>query len=118
MSELMPQAVAAVVDRFYDQVRIDPELGPIFGAAIDDWPEHKRLVTSFWCSVALGMRSYRGNPVTAHRPHPIRAEHFARWLALWKDVVEAVLPPEHASPMIDYATRIGESMRYRLGLDE
>ena len=118
MPELTPQAVADLVDRFYDRVRADPDIGPVFNAAIDDWPEHKRLLTSFWCSVALGMRSYRGNPMAAHRPHPIRPEHFTRWLALWSDVAESVLPPEHAAPMVDYATRIGRSLRVGLGRGE
>ena len=93
--ELTQAQLAELVDRFYEQVRVDPELGPVFNAAIDDWPEHKRMLTEFWSSVALGTRSYRGNPMAAHRPHPIRAEHFDRWLALWRQTASEVLPAEH-----------------------
>ena len=39
-------AIAGLVDRFYDRVRVDPLLGPVFNAAVDDWDAHKRLLAS------------------------------------------------------------------------
>ena len=51
--ELDEDALARPVDRFYDRVRADGLLGPVFNAAVHDWPEHKRLLTRFWSSVAL-----------------------------------------------------------------
>lgn len=114
---LAEQHIVALVDRFYDRVRHDPVLGPIFNPAVHDWDEHKRTLVSFWSSVALRAGSYRGNPMAAHRPHPIRAEHFDYWLALWRDTATAVLAPEHAELLCDYATRIGRSLRYGLDLD-
>jgi hemoglobin len=116
-SPLDAAAIARLVDRFYDRVRVDPLLGPVFNAAVDDWDAHKRLLASFWCSVALRAGSYRGNPMAAHRPHPIRAEHFEHWLALWQDTAQAVLPAAHAALLVDYARRIGSSLRYGLGLE-
>lgn len=109
--------IAALVDRFYDRVQRDPILGPIFNPAVHDWDEHKRTLVSFWSSVVLRSGTYRGNPMAAHRPHPIRAEHFDHWLALWRDTAESMLPPEHAELFCDYATRIGRSLRYGLGID-
>ena len=80
-SRLDAERIALLVDRFYDKVRVDPQLGPVFNAAVHDWDEHKRTLTSFWCSVALRANSYRGNPMAVHRAQPaIRAEHFKRWL--------------------------------------
>ena len=108
--------IVRLVDRFYDRVQADPELGPIFNPVVADWDEHKRILVSFWSSIALGTRSYRGNPMAAHRPHPIREEHFAHWLALWREVAEAELPPEHAEQIVAHATRIGRSLRYGLGM--
>lgn len=113
---LTEQHLATLVDRFYEQVRLDPELGPVFNAAIHDWPEHKRMLTAFWSSVALGTRSYRGNPMSAHRPHPIRVEHFDRWLSLWGATAREVLPAEHVERVCGYAEKIGYSLRYGLGL--
>lgn len=114
--ELTEHDLATLVDRFYEQVRVHPELGPVFNAAVHDWPEHKRMLTAFWSSVALGTRSYRGNPMAAHRPHPIRAEHFDQWLGLWRRTANEVLAPEHARRVCEYAEKIGYSLRYGLGL--
>jgi len=117
LPELTEQQIAILVDRFYDKVRVDPMLGPVFNAAVDDWPEHKRLLTSFWASITLGARSYRGNPMARHRGHPIRAEHFDHWLVLWRQTAAEVLAPEHAQLVSGHADRIGRSLRYGLGID-
>ncbi len=109
--------IERLVDRFYDRVQLDPVLGPIFNPAVHDWDEHKRTLVSFWSSVALRAGTYRGNPMAAHRPHPIRAEHFDYWLALWRDTAQSVLAPAQAERFYDYATRIGRSLRYGLDLD-
>ena len=109
--------IARLVDRFYDRVQADPELGPVFNPAVDDWDEHKRTLVEFWSSIALGSRSYRGNPMAAHRPHPIRERHFDHWLALWREVAEAELAPEQAAMLVEHATRIGRSLRYGLGME-
>lgn len=110
--------LAALVDRFYDKVRTDASLGPVFNAAVEDWDEHKRLLTSFWASVALRAGTYRGNPMGAHRAVPdIRREHFERWLALWRETTVEVLEPASAARMLELAERIGASLRLGLGLE-
>ena len=109
------RAIATLIDHFYEKVRVDAQLGPVFNAAVHDWDEHKALLTSFWSSVALRAGSYRGNPMAAHRPHPIRAEHFERWLALWRDTCAEELDEDSAAMMLQYAERIGRSLKYGLG---
>lgn len=108
--------IVRLVDRFYDRVQVDPVLGPVFNPVVEDWDDHKRTLVAFWSSIALGTKTYRGNPMSAHRPHPIREAHFAHWLALWREVAEAELPPEHASRMVEHATRIGQSLQFGLGM--
>jgi hemoglobin len=114
--QLDETAIGTLVDRFYDKVRRDPTIGPVFNRAVHDWAEHKQLLTSFWCSVALRAGTYRGNPMGAHRPHPIRPEHFDHWLDLWRETCGEVLDELAAAQMIDYAERIGRSLRLGLGL--
>ena len=115
-SSLDEYAIATLVDGFYEKVRRDPQLGPVFNAAVHDWDEHKRLLTSFWASVALGTGSYRGNPMAAHRPQPIRAEHFYRWITLWRETCLEQLDEASAARMLEYAERIGRSLKLGLGL--
>lgn len=108
--------VATLVERFYDKVRADPLLGPVFNPLVDDWDAHKVLMTSFWATVALHSGHYRGNPLAKHQPLPIGAEHFQRWLALWRETAHEVLVPDVAALMIGYAERIGYGMRVGMGL--
>ena len=115
-AQLDATALARLVDRFYDKVQADPVLGPVFNPVVHDWDEHKRLLTSFWCSVALRAGSYRGNPMAAHRPLPIRADHFEHWLGLWRATCGEVLDETGAATMVDYAQRIGSSLKLGLGL--
>lgn len=110
------EQLAVLVDRFYDRVQRHPELGPVFAAAIDDWPAHKRLLVEFWAAVALRTGRYRGNPMAAHRAHPITAAHFDAWLALWQATAEELLPPAQAALLMGAAQRIGRSLRHGLGL--
>lgn len=121
MSNILPTNVdeaqlAALVDRFYDKVRADPMLGPVFNPRVDDWDAHKILMTSFWAMVALRGGHYRGNPLAKHQPLPIETAHFQRWLALWRETAGEVLDNESATLMIGYAERIGYGMRVGLGL--
>ncbi|HEX7369924.1 MAG TPA: group III truncated hemoglobin [Rhodanobacteraceae bacterium] len=108
--------VATLVGCFYDKVRVDPLLGPIFNPLVDDWDAHKVLMTSFWATVALRTGHYRGNPLAKHQPLPIGVEHFQRWLALWRETAQAQLDTDAAALMIGYAERIGYGMRVGMGL--
>lgn len=112
------EQIEALVDRFYDRIQLHPELGPVFNAAVHDWPEHKRLLTSFWTSVILRAGTYRGNPMAAHHGHPITTAHFVQWLALWRETADELLVPAQAELVHEYASRIGRSLRYGLGLPE
>ena len=113
---LTEPSIAVLVDRFYEQVRRDPLLGPVFNAIVTDWDQHKRLLTSFWASVALGARSYRGNPLAKHRPLPIDRAHFERWLELWHETTHEVLNEEAAASMTAYAERIAQGLSVGIGL--
>ena len=110
-------AIARLVDAFYARVRQDELLGPVFNAAVHDWPAHLRTLTDFWCSVALRANRYRGNPMGVHRAlSGIGEAHFQRWLALWRDTVPRLVEPEGAARLIEHAERIGLSLRLGMGL--
>lgn len=113
---LTEASIAVVVDRFYEQVRRDAVLGPVFNAVVTDWDQHKRLLASFWASVALGARTYRGNQLAKHRPLPIDGAHFARWLELWHETTHRVLNEQAAAVMSAYAERIAQGLRVGIGL--
>lgn len=109
-------SLAHVVTRFYDRVRADAELGPIFNDAIDDWPTHLDKLTAFWSSVMLTSGRYKGNPMAAHLNHKARITPalFDRWLALWDATTAEILPPPAAAAMQAKAARIAESLQLAL----
>lgn len=109
--------LAHLVDRFYERVRVDPDIGPVFHAAFDDWDAHKSTLLEFWSSIVLKTGTYRGNAMGRHRPLPIDRSHFVVWLALWRRTCADVLPQDLARTMVGHAERISESLQYGLGLE-
>lgn len=105
-----------VIPAFYARVRADDELGPLFNAAIADWPHHLDRLVAFWSSVMLTSGRYKGNPMAAHIKHraAITPQMFDRWLALWAQVTGEILPPEDAQAMQAKAGMIAESLKLAL----
>ena len=54
--------------------------------------------------------------MSAHRAHPIRAEHFERWLALRDAASHELLNAESAAGMMEHAECIGHGLQLWLGL--
>ena len=99
-----------LVRRFYDRVRRDPLLGPIFESGVQDWDAHIERMCNFWSSVALMSGRYHGQPMAAHLPLPIEALHFDRWLAIFAETAQDLCPPAAAAHFIDRARRIAGSL--------
>ncbi|MCM8730429.1 group III truncated hemoglobin [Hephaestia sp. MAHUQ-44] len=106
----------SVVHNFYGRVRDDAELGPVFDDAISDWPHHLGKMVDFWSSVMLTTGRYKGNPMMMHLKHKrrITPELFDRWLALWAETTNELMPPPVAAALQAKAGRIAESLQ--LGL--
>lgn len=102
--------IARLVDAFYDRVRADPLIGPVFAARISDWEPHLAQMRLFWSSVALMSGLYHGRPMPKHLPLPIDARHFNRWLELFESTAGDVCPPAAAAHFIERARRIAESL--------
>lgn len=99
-----------LVHRFYDRVRADPLLGPIFAARITDWGPHLDRMVAFWSSVALMTGRYHGAPVPAHVGLPVNWAHFDHWLVLFRQTASEVCPPAGARHVIERAERIAQSL--------
>jgi hemoglobin len=102
--------IERLVHAFYERVRVDELIGPVFAARIADWEPHLRRMCEFWSSVALLTGRYHGQPVPKHMPLPIDARHFDRWLALFTETADKLCPPAAATHFIERARRIAESL--------
>lgn len=108
-------SIRRLVHTFYDRVRLDPLIGPIFDAQIDDWDEHLEKLCAFWSNVVLRTGRYQGRPMQKHLRLPIEPEHFDRWLALFRTTVHEIMPPDAAAIFIDRANRIADSFELGIG---
>lgn len=116
MTELNKTHIENLVTHFYQKVRKDEVLGPIFDKAKVDWKEHISLLCQFWNSVMLKTNEYHGNAYQKHislqKLAPIEAHHFIRWLNLFKDEALYHLPIESAQEIIHRASLIAESLKF------
>jgi len=102
--------IARLVDGFYERVRLDPLIGPVFNDRITDWGPHLAQMRLFWSSVALMSGVYHGRPMPKHLPLPVDARHFDRWLNLFEATARDLCPPVAADHFIERARRIAESL--------
>ncbi|MHA3842393.1 group III truncated hemoglobin [Sphingomonas aestuarii] len=111
--EITEADIALLVPAFYERIRQDPLLSPIFNGAIQEWPAHLETLEAFWSSVMLTSGRYKGQPMVAHFRHEkaMTAENFARWLDLWQEASNALLRPEKAAIFQEKAGRIAESLQ-------
>ncbi len=102
--------LSRLVHGFYDRVRTDPLLGPVFAERITDWGPHLEKMVEFWSSVALMTGRYHGAPVPAHATLPVTWAHFDHWLHLFRQTATEVCPPAGAAHVIERAERIARSL--------
>jgi hemoglobin len=113
---LTEEMLRPLVERFYDRVRKDPGLEPVFSAAITNWAEHKTHLADFWSSVMLGSGRYTGYPVALHLRHAAKLtpELFGRWLSLWRTTTAEMLPDAIAGSMQAKASKIAQSLQFAI----
>lgn len=111
--ELSEESLATLVDTFYRRVRADDALGPIFNAAIQDWPDHLRRLSAFWSSVMLGSGRYKGSPMRAHMKHldKITPALFERWVGLWTRTCAELMEPQTAFVLAGKAQQMSRGLQ-------
>ena len=112
--------VACLVNVFYDRVRADDVLGPIFDdIAHVDWPTHLPLMYDF--SVLFGTATFKGTPLEAHRAlarrTPLTSGAFDRWIALFHQTVDDLFAGFTASHAKQSASRIALVLQRNIAVD-
>jgi hemoglobin len=108
------ESIRLMVDTFYDRVRKDEVLGPVFDHALHGkWDEHLPRMVDFWSTVLLGTGRFQGNVYGKHMVLTgISAEHFVRWLSVFKDTVKQLYNDEKAAEIVLVADRIAGSLQF------
>ncbi|WP_051813663.1 group III truncated hemoglobin [Kitasatospora sp. MBT63] len=101
--------------RFYPAAFADPLIGPFFTELAGlDLEAHLPHITDFWERALLRTGEYRRNAfaphAVLHRRRPLTAEHFGRWVQLWRASVDGL----YRGPVAERAKEQGE--RIALGM--
>ncbi|MFC2175586.1 group III truncated hemoglobin [Bacteroidota bacterium] len=89
--------IKILVNTFYDNVRKDKLIGPIFETVIQDrWPEHLEKMYRFWQTVLLEEHTYFGSPFGPHAKLPVSLEHFESWIAIFTSTVDQLFTGDKA----------------------
>ena len=93
--------IERLVRTFYEQVKADPLIGPLFTEiARINWEKHLPVMFDFWENTIFFTGTYTGNPMAAHqRLHqlaPLKKEYFDRWLTLFTGTVDELFAGEKA----------------------
>lgn len=108
--------IARVVDRFYERIRADERLGPLFASRITDWDRHLGIMRDFWSAALNRSGRYAGRPVERHRLiEGLNAADFERWLSLFRATVRAHCDAPTAEAFIGIAERMALAMTKMLG---
>lgn len=96
-----------LVEQFYEKVRADVVLAPIFAARIDDWTPHLARMKQFWSVILLGEGQFSGSPMTLHAAIPgIDQFHFKRWLALFEATLRELEGDPGATALVGTRARL------------
>ncbi|WII73711.1 group III truncated hemoglobin [Bdellovibrio sp. 22V] len=109
--------IELLVNSFYDKVRKDPLIGPIFNdVAQVDWDEHLPKLYNFWADLLLGENSYNGRPFPPHMKLNLQPGHFEQWLRLFVATVDEHFVGLKAEEAKGRALRIARNFMINLSL--
>lgn len=112
--------IAVLVTAFYNRIRKDEELGPIFNREIHDWDSHIERLTDFWETNLMTVRSFKGNPLLKHtivdakNDYKIENYHFGIWLRHWITTINELFEGEKAETAKNRARKMGTFMYFKL----
>lgn len=97
-----------LVFTFYDRVRRDDLLGPVFDERLEGhWDAHLERMCDFWSSILYSTGRFQGDPVGVHARIPgIGSAHFERWIALFEETATELLPEVEAADIVARSKRM------------
>ena len=111
--------IKLLIDTFYKKILIDDKIGFFFTKVIKlDWSKHIPIMYDFWETTLLGVAKYKGNPMLKHielnAMEAIKAEHFERWISIWKETIQENFVGEISEQAIKKAEQIGGLMKFKI----
>lgn len=105
-----------LVNAFYNEAKMDANLGPIFNQFVTNWEPHIKTVASFWEATLFSSGSYKGNPMLLHQKidetlnHSLEQTHFDRWVQIWHQTTDSLYKGVNAEKVKQRASNIANIM--------
>jgi hemoglobin len=107
--------IKKLVDTFYDRIKDDALLAPIFNERINGkWPQHLEKMYRFWQTVLMEEHTYFGSPFSPHAQLPVDHEHFAQWITLFTKTADELFTGEKAQEAIWRANKMAEMFEHKI----
>lgn len=105
--------IAFLVHAFYEKVRLDAQLAPIFNEAIGkNWDAHISTMCDFWSTAMRLSTRYRRDMLVAHRRlGGLRPALFVRWLELFEQTIDEHFAAEAGAALRDRARKTARNLR-------
>lgn len=115
--------VENLVNQFYDQVKVDPVIGPFFSDVVAvNWEKHLPIMYAFWENILFHTGGYDGNPMlkhlSIHKMAPMTKAHFDKWLQLFFKTVDGLFEGENAQTIKQCATSMATVMQLKMDSDK
>jgi hemoglobin len=108
--------IQALVDSFYEKVKRDEIIGPLFAHV--NWERHLPVMYSFWENALFFTGGYTGNPLKTHRAFhersPLNPDHFMEWQRLFISTVDELFAGEKAELAKQRALSISTVMQIKI----
>jgi hemoglobin len=107
--------IKTLVDAFYEKVRKDELLSPIFNERIQNrWPQHLEKMYSFWQTVLLNEQTYSGSPFPPHAQLPINHSHFEKWIELFISTIDELYKGDKSTEAKWRASKMAEMFQNKI----
>lgn len=111
--------IKLLVDEFYAKLLLDKRISHFFTDHMTTTLEaHLPTIYSFWESILLDARSYKGNAMLKHielsRKSKMSTEHFDIWIKWWETMVNAHFEGPNAEMAISRAKSIRSLMEFKV----
>ena len=107
--------VKTLVDLFYEKVRKDDLIGPVFEHRINgNWEKHLDKMYRFWQTVLLEEHTYYGSPFAPHANLPVEKVHFDRRLWLFDQTLYENFSGDKATEALWRATKMAEMFQLKI----
>lgn len=110
--------IEILVNTFYEKIRSDEVLAPVFFKIPMNWQTHLAVMYQFWENVIFFKGDYAGNPMLVHKNlHDkigLDAAQFEHWIQLFNQTIDKLFQGKNANLAKERALNISKAMENQI----